>query len=123
MLKQLLAFLLLVSLGIQVLSKSLVVLEYTFNKAAFAKNCENKKRPQLKCGGKCQMMKKLKAEEEKEKQFPEFKADGKEVVVSSKSFYFVPDFTAAFAQLFFSFPPDKKPVHRPRTLFHPPGQA
>ena len=50
----------------QTFSKWLVVLEYSINKDFITeKLCVNKARPQLKCKGKCQMMKRL-AEEEKQ---------------------------------------------------------
>lgn len=50
----------------QAFSKWVVLLEYNMNKDYFAKVlCENKAKPQLKCGGKCAVMKKM-AEEEKQ---------------------------------------------------------
>lgn len=51
---------------LQSFSQWLIMAEYALNKNFIAKNlCINKARPQLRCHGKCQMMKKL-AEEEKE---------------------------------------------------------
>lgn len=48
----------------QTFSKWLIVLEYELNKEYIAKNlCENRSRPILKCKGKCQLMKKMAAEE------------------------------------------------------------
>jgi hypothetical protein len=49
----------------QTFSKWVVVVEYRLNKNFIAQNlCINKARPKLHCNGKCQMMKRLAAEEE-----------------------------------------------------------
>src|SRR4051794_33453797 len=49
----------------QTFSKWVVVVEYRLNKNFIAQNlCINKARPKLHCNGKCQMMKRLTAEEE-----------------------------------------------------------
>jgi hypothetical protein len=53
--------------------------------AAYAKACENKARPEMKCGGRCQMMKKLKDEEKNEQQAPS--ANRFDLVITSKSFF------------------------------------
>ena len=48
----------------QVFSKWLMVLDYTVNKNYIAKTlCENRDKPKLNCNGKCQLMKKMAAEE------------------------------------------------------------
>ena len=48
----------------QTFSKWLVVLDYTVNKEYISKNlCENRTKPKLHCNGKCQLMKKMAAEE------------------------------------------------------------
>lgn len=44
------------------------VADYYINPAKYEKNCINKSKPELKCNGKCQLMKKIQAEEKKEKQ-------------------------------------------------------
>ena len=55
----------------QAFSKWIVLIEYNMNRNYFAKVlCENKAKPQLKCGGKCAMMKKM-AEEEKQNSSPD----------------------------------------------------
>ena len=49
----------------QTFSKWLLVAEYAINKDYIAKNlCENRSKPKLHCNGKCQLAKKLAAEEE-----------------------------------------------------------
>jgi hypothetical protein len=48
----------------QTFSKWLMVAEYNINKEYIAKNlCENRNKPALHCNGKCQLMKKMSAEE------------------------------------------------------------
>ena len=48
----------------QTFSKWLMVAEYCMNKEYIAKNlCENRNKPALHCNGKCQLMKKMAAEE------------------------------------------------------------
>jgi hypothetical protein len=70
MLKQLTALVLIAAFVIQTFSGGFVLLDYYINTTAFATNCVNKARPTLHCNGKCQMMKKLKQEENTNKQNP-----------------------------------------------------
>ena len=50
---------------IQTFSKWLVIMEYAINKEYIAKNlCVNRSKPKLHCNGKCQLMKKMAAEED-----------------------------------------------------------
>jgi hypothetical protein len=45
----------------------MVFADYQINKDYIAKNlCENRNRPEMKCEGKCQLCKKMKAEDNKE---------------------------------------------------------
>jgi len=70
MLKQLIALVLITAFVIQTFSGGVVMLDYYTNTTTFAKNCVNKARPALHCNGKCQMMKKLKQQENTNKQTP-----------------------------------------------------
>ncbi|MDN3659132.1 hypothetical protein QWZ08_26040 [Ferruginibacter paludis] len=81
MFKQLTAIILIAAFVAQTFSGGFVMLDYYTNKATFAKNCINKTRPVLHCNGKCQMMKKLKQEESRDKQSPERKNAGKNEVL------------------------------------------
>jgi len=72
---KLLAFFLIVAFFAQTFSKGLIVANYYTNTSVFAKNCINKVKPQMHCNGKCQLMKKLKQEENKDSQNPERKND------------------------------------------------
>ncbi len=51
---------------IQTLSKWVLIAEYEINRDYIAKNlCENKSKPASKCHGKCQLMKKMTADEDR----------------------------------------------------------
>ncbi|MFN5333879.1 MAG: hypothetical protein ACK5BV_01670, partial [Bacteroidota bacterium] len=45
-----------------------VVADYYVNTANYIKNCINKTKPQSTCQGKCQMMKKMREDQQKEEQ-------------------------------------------------------
>lgn len=52
----------------------LIMAAFYANRDYISKNlCENRFRPELKCGGQCILMKKLKKEKEKEDKHPELK--------------------------------------------------
>ena len=86
MLKQVMVLVLLLSIIGQTLNKAVLVTSYYANIQAYAKNCENKAKPQMHCNGKCQMMKKLRQEENKDKQNPE-RRNNYDEVLSSKNFF------------------------------------
>jgi hypothetical protein len=69
----LIAIFLVIAFFAQTFSKGLVIANYYTNTQAYAKNCINKARPKMHCNGKCQMMKKLKQDENKDSQNPERK--------------------------------------------------
>ena len=88
--KQIAAFLFLIAFLAQTYSKGFIIAAYYSNNASYAKNCINKATPKLHCNGKCQMMKKLKQEENKDKQNPDRKSDNKNEVL-----FFLPTQSAA----------------------------
>ena len=95
---------------------------YYSNREAFARECVNKSRPQLHCNGQCLLMKKLKQEENKDKQNPERRAENKnEVVLSSHSSFpsLNPPVIPVFSQQY-SATSEGKAIKMPRSLFHPP---
>lgn len=58
------ASLMILLLASQAFSKWVMLLEFELNRDYIANNlCENRIRPKLKCGGKCQLMKAMEAEE------------------------------------------------------------
>jgi hypothetical protein len=85
--KRLTALFFLLAFVSQCFSRTLIVADYYANTSAYSKKCENKARPKMHCNGKCQMMKKLKMEEEKEAKDNDRKAENKVEVLSSKSFF------------------------------------
>jgi len=76
-LKSVISLLLLLAFTVQTFNNIFIVADYFVNTVAYAKNCENKAIPQLRCNGKCQMMKMLKKEQKKEQQNPERKLENK----------------------------------------------
>ncbi|WPQ60668.1 hypothetical protein SIO70_20155 [Chitinophaga sancti] len=106
----------------QSLNKALIVFDYYTNTATFAENCENKARPSMHCNGKCQMMKKLKQEENKENKAPEKRSENSsELVVSTFPSIQLnnPAFIIISDKYFFD--NDITIVEMPRSHFHPPS--
>jgi hypothetical protein len=97
-------------------------LGYLVQKEEYAKRCVNKSRPQLHCNGKCQMMMKLKAQEEKERGLPpELKLASKIEVISSRSF-FLTEWLVSSPIKAITFINYKigNPIDRSLSFFHPP---
>lgn len=104
-------------------SRVFVVADYYTNTSAYAKDCINKAKPKLQCNGKCQMMKRLQQEDNKDQQNPDRKMENKGGVdISSKSF-----FSAylsnpySIIDTFYSIHQAGAPVEYSNTIFHPPG--
>lgn len=113
----------LIAFAVQTFSHALMVAEYYANPEAYAVNCVNKAKPRLKCAGKCQLMKKLEASEQKERQLPEGKRAPKNEVISSKSFFVTavahqlpwqPVYPVSLLQAI--------PAGRVQEIFHPPAR-
>ena len=85
--RQIFTFLLMTAFALQTFNQYIIAAEYRINTAAFAKNCINKAKPILKCKGKCQMMKKMQEEEQKEKETAQKKGVETNTSISSKSFF------------------------------------
>src|SRR5687768_4805973 len=121
MVKQLTACILLVAFMAHTFNRAVIVFDYYTNTAAFAKNCENKARPQLHCKGKCQMMKKLQQEEKKDQSNPERKMENKNEVIAERSFYTA---LVCNAEVIISQYPSFNigtPIDMSGDFFHPPG--
>jgi len=122
MLQRCIAIVLLVAFAMQSFQKNLIVLDYYFNTAIFAENCVNQTRPQLNCKGKCQLVKKLQAEEKKEQQSPENKAQNQLLNIIA----LLPatlQSSPALAILQTSYPPFKVAAlqHLSYPILHPPA--
>ncbi len=114
----------LLAFALQTFSRAIIVFDYTVNSKSYARNCENKTRPQLHCNGKCQMMKKLKQEERKDQQNPERKAENKNEVLylsvyTSPALRFIP----LQAKQLYATLQCKKEIKLPSAVFHPPAVA
>jgi hypothetical protein len=122
MIKQLTAILLMAAFLLQSMSKALVIVSYYSNKTVYAKNCENKQKPQLHCNGKCQMIKKLKQEQKQDEANPERKLENKNESISFHSYLNI-EFSA-IQQLYVKTPfgllNSGQPVNRSYAIFHPP---
>lgn len=114
---------LLLAMFLQTFNRAFFVADYFINKDSFFAKCENKNRPQLKCHGKCQLMKKIREAENKDSENPERKSENKnETVYSSRSY-----FTNASSLFFFQNNFSKivaytsgNPIDRTFDIFHPP---
>ena len=121
MLKKTITLLLLLCCMAQTFSGAAMLGGYYINTAAYLRNCENKSRPQLHCNGRCQLLKKMKQEEKKDAQSPERRVNGKEQVLSSKSFFAKLQVIRFYQRTLF---PDKQTPLMTGCLspvFHPPG--
>jgi hypothetical protein len=120
-LKKLFAFILLLCFAVQTFSQAVIRLNFYMQQAYIAKNlCENRYRPMLHCDGKCVLAKKLKQEQKKDQQTPERKMQGKEEVVSSRSFFTANLLQLASGNIIYPVSSNSTIVDRSADIFHPP---
>lgn len=107
----------------QAFSKWVMLLEFTWNRDYIAKNlCENRSKPQLKCGGKCQLMKRL-AEEERDSapgRTPSAKSAFEEGLFTATSFTVSTLPATEKKPGRFAVTRHWNPFFPPRSVFHPP---
>jgi hypothetical protein len=119
--KKIAALLLLLAFSAQTFSRGIVILDFYVNQSYItAKQCENRYRPMLHCNGKCQLVKKLKQQENKDQQNPERKLENKNETFSSGTFFFsgLPATTLQHTDYFlFS---DTRTIQRSHSIFNPP---
>jgi hypothetical protein len=104
-LKQIAIILLLSATFLQPLQNFWVKVSFELNRTYIAKNlCENRFKPELKCGGQCYLMKKL---AEKQKQQQENSSERIEIFVATPFFEALPNFVfkSPFAENSNSFTP------------------
>ncbi|MEP6597212.1 MAG: hypothetical protein ABJA71_14765 [Ginsengibacter sp.] len=119
--RHLLASFLLVSFLIQTFSTNLLVANFYANQKYIAANlCLNKSKPEMKCCGKCQLIKKLSEEESKNKQYPGRKSEGKEEVISSVSFFSTIVLQCEIIKRLYPFYQENLFSPYSYTFFHPP---
>ena len=100
------------------------MVDYYMNTSAYAKNCENKARPILKCNGKCQMAKKIMEEQKKDEQAPERKFENKNQVIWFKSYFASLSFqNSTFNNIYNLYLVRPEPPVHVFAIFHPPCLA
>lgn len=122
--KKLLASILLIAFIGQTFNQGWYYLEYLIEKKEYMKRCVNKARIQMHCDGQCQLMKKIKEQEEKNQgQPPELKLAAKILLLSPKDQLTIPSIHVEDKAPVFLIRTIGIPVHRSSTLFHPPDLA
>lgn len=120
--QKLLAAILLIAFTGQSFNQGWYYIGYIIQKKEYVKRCANKARPQLHCNGKCQLMKKIQAQEKKEQgQPPEMKYASRIEVLSSRSSFLlqlnIPVTGSAPHIIAFT---TGTPVDQSSSIFHPP---
>jgi hypothetical protein len=119
---RLVALLLLITFVIQTFEGTFLVIDYYVNTGSFAKNCENKFKPQMHCNGKCVLMRKIKDQKKNEQgPAPEIKYLVKMDLLSPKSSLSL-DFAAAAnnSRQHFVASNSGSVIDHPSSIFHPP---
>ena len=115
------AITLLVAFAIQNFHKGGIVMGYYLDNSPYAKNCENKAKPVLKCNGKCQMAKKIMEEQKREEQAPERKSENKfQTIWSKSSFEIFPVSNNPLIRVYTSYLVRSKLSPHLAAIFHPP---
>lgn len=122
MLKKSIALVLLIAFMVQAFSKIFIVIDYNINTAAYEAKCINKANLTLKCKGKCQMMKAIEHESQKEQQYPDRRGENKYDITISDQNYFPNTHQKINFSTDFIFPEYQPDMIREATLsiFHPP---
>jgi hypothetical protein len=119
--KLLVSILLFAFLG-QTFNQGWYYLDYQIQKKEYVKRCVNKARPMLHCNGKCQLMKKIEAQQKKEQgQAPEMKYANKVEVLSSKSSFLLAfdALTTEYKKRYF-ISNNGEAIDQSIAIFHPP---
>lgn len=119
--KKIFASLVLLAFMANTFHQASLVLSYHINKAAYIRNCENKFRPDLKCNGQCQLMKKMAQQRKDEQKFPDLKLENKTEVLSLGSFFPSLVVYPEAAQTCYPSLSDTRTIDQPSRHFHPPG--
>ena len=119
---RLVALLLLITFVIQTFEGTFLVIDYYVNTGSFAKNCENKFKPQMHCNGKCVLMRKINDQKKNDQgPAPEMKYLAKMDLLSPKSSFSL-DFGAAARNTsqHFVVSNSGSVIDHPSSIFHPP---
>jgi hypothetical protein len=119
--KNCLTILLLAAFGTQTFQQGLLITGFVARQDFIARNlCENRSRPAMHCNGKCQLMKKMRQEEKKDRENPGRKTDGRPTLIAQKMAAW--NLAAGPGTTPARFPRinQGKPVDRTLDFFHPP---
>ncbi|SEW38435.1 hypothetical protein [Chitinophaga arvensicola] len=106
----------------QSFSRVFIVVDYYANTSAFAEKCENKARPSMHCNGKCQMMKRLKQEDNRDNKSPDKKSDNRYELITCNDASFKLNIPIPVITTKIHFVENNSAVFKmPRTCFHPPS--
>jgi len=121
--KKIAALLLLAALFAQAHSKPFLLVDYYSNPAKYARHCENRDRPAMNCRGKCQLMKKMEEERQKDAGCPERQGEyDYQVPLSSRSFFTTVETVGGKLMPAYDRLPrnEGKSIDRHIAVFHPP---
>jgi hypothetical protein len=121
MLKQLTAALLILAFTASTFCRTVIVLDYYANAAAYAKVCINKAKLAMHCNGKCQMMKKLEQEEKNDQDNLERKSENKNEIPPANIFINTKSLQTEPTRLAVARIIGQKPVDRSYSLLRPPS--
>lgn len=108
----------------QTFSQWLIVLDFAWNRDYLAKNlCENRSRPMLKCGGKCQLAKRLAAEERPDPATPSGKIKLPETLFTFQAPELLPPASEIRLPAYTPHSPAETGINPPADIFHPPAAA
>lgn len=120
MIKNILTIFLLAAFLMQIFHQSILVADYYLNTKSYADHCENKNKPQLHCNGHCQLMKKMKREENKDKQNPERKGNNKNEIIYFYQTYASIDFCCNSLKQIYNSYNNSTTQDFSFSFFHPP---
>ncbi|HTI09852.1 MAG TPA: hypothetical protein VL832_14890 [Puia sp.] len=113
----------LLALLLSIFSKAFVIADFYANQDYIAKRlCINRLNTAIRCGGKCQLNRRLQ-QENKDKDAPEHKPDNRNETMSSRSFYLM-GFSPYHFQTSRRYPrlAAANPIDQPSSHFHPPDR-
>ena len=107
---------------LQSFSRVIITGDYYLNTSTYAAKCENKAKVAMKCNGKCQMLKKIKQEDENEKKNPERRAENRnDLFINQFSIAVTSNTFSEFTKQHFPIIADPKISDRPHSVFKPPA--
>ncbi len=107
---------------IQSFSPVIIISDYYVNVSRYAALCINKAKVEMHCNGKCQMTKKLKEEDSREKQNPDRSVKNQnDFFISNRQAFAVVILQSNIYKKKYPIVVGKVTVDRPRSFFRPPS--